>query len=119
MTSCFADKKSRHCGAENEAIFRRAACEKAEAIARVEAVARAGALQGLRAEGALHGERATWSGGHRELQLVDDYRRNSDLAPQVARQSHAILSLLRRIESEQPCEDVGLVAVEAKRDVAA
>ncbi len=40
--SCFADKKSRHRGAENEAIFRRAAGEKAEAIARVEAVARAG-----------------------------------------------------------------------------
>jgi hypothetical protein len=75
---------------------------------------------GFRAVGGhvADGNPADASGGHRELQLVDDYRRNSDLAPQVARQSHGILSLLHLIESEQPCEDVGLVAVEAKGDVA-
>jgi hypothetical protein len=56
------------------------------AIPRIEAVTCTGAPHRNFTEGSLGGKRATWSGGHRELQLVDEYRRNSDLAPQVARQ---------------------------------
>jgi hypothetical protein len=56
------------------------------AVPRVEAVTCTGALHRNFTEGALGEKPATWSGGHCEPQLVDEYRRNSDLAPQVARQ---------------------------------
>jgi len=72
--SCFADKKSRHRGAENERVFRCPSGKETEAVACVEAVACAGAFQWILAERALCRERAIRPRADGEPQLVNDYR---------------------------------------------